>query len=344
MRLILSEANEKVATGFSQLFLEKKIEHLLEKQGGQFYLWVVNEDQISDARKLIDQYKETPEALPKPRAPQPTLPSPEPQPSSPPKAKRITFKSSHLGRAQMAPRFGKLTLILIILCSFLTFFGDLPVQESSPQGPKETSLFSMLMYEQPNGWGGYYDYMLAKITHPSADIQLPTPPFSALKAGEWWRLFTPCLLHAGLLHLFFNMLWLIMLGNQIEWHLGKWRYLFLVLAIGVFSNTAQYLFTGASFVGFSGVVSGLFGFIWFRQKFYPWEGYLLSPGTAIFLFIFLFGMLFIEVLSFFSIILHTYQLLPFTIPSSGIANAAHIAGLLIGGFCAKFNLFKQKLP
>ena len=43
--------------------------------------------------------------------------------------------------------------------------------------------------------------------------------------GELWRLLTPSLVHAGLLHLGVNMLSLHLLGPSVEAYLGRTRFL-----------------------------------------------------------------------------------------------------------------------
>ena len=196
------------------------------------------------------------------------------------------------------------------------------------------------MYDTDLTWPGYYNLLLSS---PSlTTLKTFTPPFKAFLENEWWRLFTPCLLHSNILHLFFNMLWLVLLGNQIEWHLGKRKYILVLLLLGVFSNTCQYLVSGAAFLGFSGVISGLFTFIWFRQKLAAWEGYMLAPATALFLTIFLLGMAALEAFSFFSIILNNHGIIPFSVPSNGVANTAHLSGALLGIALAKWNFFRQR--
>ena len=100
--------------------------------------------------------------------------------------------------------------------------------------------------------------------------------FEKIRQGEVWRLFTPCLLHFDFLHILFNMAWLWILGKQIEERI-HWKKLgLLILIVGIVSNTAQYLVSGPSFLGFSGIVVGMAGFIWMRQRNAPWEGYPLS--------------------------------------------------------------------
>ena len=81
--------------------------------------------------------------------------------------------------------------------------------------------------------------------------------------NEWYRIFSVALVHAGLLHLGFNMYALMVLGNPIEEAFGKNKMLFIFffsLLIG--SLTSSYLASPTSYsVGASGAVFGLFGAI-----------------------------------------------------------------------------------
>lgn len=82
-------------------------------------------------------------------------------------------------------------------------------------------------------------------------------------AGEWWRIFTPVLLHAGLYHILFNMWALWVLGPQIERGVGTWPFVTVYLAsAGVGGAFAYFLGDPRSVaVGASGAIFGLFG-IW----------------------------------------------------------------------------------
>ena len=97
---------------------------------------------------------------------------------------------------------------------------------------------------------------------PSIEMRLVLPNLDYLKASnEWYRLFTVALVHAGLLHLGFNMYALMILGNPLEAAFGKNKILiifFFSLLTG--SLTSAYFATAASYsVGASGAVFGLFG-------------------------------------------------------------------------------------
>ena len=78
--------------------------------------------------------------------------------------------------------------------------------------------------------------------------------------GEWWRMFTGGFLHAGFIHLAFNMFLLWMLGSQLERLLGATSYLILYFgsllsgALGVMLLDPLALTVGAS-----GAVFGLMG-------------------------------------------------------------------------------------
>jgi membrane associated rhomboid family serine protease len=78
--------------------------------------------------------------------------------------------------------------------------------------------------------------------------------------GDWWRLVTGGFLHGGLLHIFFNMYLLYMLGSMLEPVLGSLRFGVLymtALLCGSFGALVQT--TVAPTVGASGAVFGLMG-------------------------------------------------------------------------------------
>lgn len=107
------------------------------------------------------------------------------------------------------------------------------------------------------------------------------PILPEIRSGQVWRLVTPILLHFGILHLAFNMLWLRDLGSQVEGREGLLFYSLFILALAVPSNLGQYFFTGPGFGGMSGVVYGLLGYVWARGRRHPGSGYHLDQATAI---------------------------------------------------------------
>ena len=97
---------------------------------------------------------------------------------------------------------------------------------------------------------------------PTIEIHLVLPNLDYLKAtNEWYRLFTVALVHAGLMHLGFNMYALMVLGNPLEAAFGKNKMLiifFFSLLTG--SLTSAYFASASSYsVGASGAIFGLFG-------------------------------------------------------------------------------------
>ncbi len=139
------------------------------------------------------------------------------------------------------------------------------------------------------------------------DLQNALPE---VRHGEFWRIFTPIFIHFGFLHIFFNMLWLRDLGSMIEARLGGWQLLAMVLAIVSVSNAAQYFVSGPDFGGMSGVVYGLFGYVWIRGRFDPGSGLYLHPNTVLMMLIW-FVVCWIGWVGF-------------------VANTVHLVGLLMG--------------
>jgi len=107
------------------------------------------------------------------------------------------------------------------------------------------------------------------------------PGFVDVRSGQVWRLVTPIFLHSDLLHLLFNMWWLLDFGTMLEHRTGSWQFLGLVLLSAALSNAAQLQWGGSPlFGGMSGVVYALFGYLWIRGKQDPGFGVALPPQLA----------------------------------------------------------------
>jgi GlpG protein len=134
--------------------------------------------------------------------------------------------------------------------------------------------------------------------------------FPEIRAGQLWRLVTPIFLHGGLVHLLFNMLWLYQLGEQIEVQESSLYFAVIALVLAVSCNTAQYVVSGPLFVGMSGVVYGLLGYLWMMTRWQVSTTYLLSQQTVMLMLLWL-GLCLVGI-----------------IPH--VANTEHVVGLLIG--------------
>jgi membrane associated rhomboid family serine protease len=142
-----------------------------------------------------------------------------------------------------------------------------------------------------------------------------------VERGDWWRIFTPILLHGSAAHIAFNMYALFQLGPAVEVRYGKLNFLLLYLASAAAGGAFAFHLgdTNDVLVGASGAIFGLFG-LWldiaYRQR-----------ETA-------FGR---SLLSSLWISLALNIALPFFIP--GISWQGHlggfVAGILIGEFWAR---------
>ncbi|MFQ5961927.1 MAG: rhomboid family intramembrane serine protease [Candidatus Methylomirabilales bacterium] len=143
-------------------------------------------------------------------------------------------------------------------------------------------------------------------------------------------LFTSLFLHAGFMHLFGNMLFLWIYGDNVEHRLGRIPFLFWYLATGVAATLFHMLFDLHSplpLIGASGAISGLLGFyfIWFPRNtvrllfvFFPFFMNVITVPARI-------------VLGFYLLV---DNLLPFLatwgMEGGGVAHGAHIGGFLAG--------------
>ena len=138
-----------------------------------------------------------------------------------------------------------------------------------------------------------------------------------IEHGEVWRLVTPIFLHFNILHIVFNVLALSTLGTMIEIRRGSLRLALMILLLAIASNFGEFMYQEQAnpggthlFGGISGVVCGLFGYVWMKGLYEPEQGMILHPNSVTF------GLLWIAMCM-------TGVLGP-------IANAAHVVGLIMG--------------
>lgn len=80
------------------------------------------------------------------------------------------------------------------------------------------------------------------------------------QTGEYWRLGSAMFLHAGLMHLLFNLFALAQIGPQVEEALGRSRFLVLYVVAGLLGSLASFMFLGRGVsIGASGAIMGVIG-------------------------------------------------------------------------------------
>uniref|UniRef100_A0A7S3L8V8 rhomboid protease n=1 Tax=Amphora coffeiformis TaxID=265554 RepID=A0A7S3L8V8_9STRA len=78
--------------------------------------------------------------------------------------------------------------------------------------------------------------------------------------GQWWRLFTPLVLHAGIVHYLFNMAAFFFIGGAVEQSHGMFNTFLIFMISGVGGNILSAIFLSQYIsVGASGGIFGLIG-------------------------------------------------------------------------------------
>jgi len=286
MRHIGSLPGEAQARLFSDFLHARGIRSEIEAETDRTWsVWIRDEDQVSEAQANLARYQANPNA-----------PEFQNATEAATKARKAEaedlakFRNRIRTRRSIIPKFGGygigwLTFVLMLVC----------------------------FYVAVASWLGDYDEWLRRLS--ISDPENTTGKFlSEVFHGEIWRLVTPIFMHARLskdpLHLIFNMVWFYQLGSMIEARKGSLYLFFFIVISASLSNLAQYLWAGPAFVGMSGVVYALAGFVWICGKYHPASGLYLDPQSVTILLIWL-------------VVCFTGILGP-------IANGAHVAGLIVG--------------
>jgi membrane associated rhomboid family serine protease len=148
---------------------------------------------------------------------------------------------------------------------------------------------------------------------------------AGLMHGYVWQLLTFQFMHAGWMHIIFNSLAIYFFGRPVEIALGRRLFLTLYLLSGVLGGLVQMLFAylmpsfDGAVVGASAGASGLvaaFAMLHWAERFSIFIYFIPVNMTG-------------KMLLAASLVLAFVGILT---PNSGIANAAHLGGILTGGF------------
>ena len=280
MFLALEAGAELDLAEYGRLLWQQKIAHQIGEQDGRQFVAVADHDDVARARELFQRW-------------QAGQISPSEQDSSALTGylDRGRLLGDLLGALQRYP----LTLLLIALSGLLLLLAPLA---------RPTALTQALRFPEFSYGGGFI--ILSRV-------------WEQFSLADLLRMLTPILLHGGLLHLLFNMSWLWELGRRIERQQSTLTLALVILLIALLSNSIQYLWGGSTnFGGMSGVIYGLFAYIWLWQLVDPRQGLALQKSLILFMLA--------------SLALFTY------LDLGMIANAAHLGGfftgLLIGALTA----------
>ena len=75
--------------------------------------------------------------------------------------------------------------------------------------------------------------------------------------GHWWTVLSAIYLHGGLLHIFFNMMWIRQLGPAVEDIYGSARFYIIFTVAGAVGFIVSNVISGAPTIGASGSIFGL---------------------------------------------------------------------------------------
>jgi GlpG protein len=265
--------NEATDLGdFSRLLWQRRISHRIVRENGEQYVLVADRERVRETFTLFNQWQQG-------------MVKPAEQDNS---SIGGYFNGNNVaGQFKQALQRAPLSLLLIAVCIVLSFVAPL----DAPTALTRDLLFPDFSY-------GTRIIILSRVLENFSLVQL-------------LKMITPMLLHAGFLHLLFNMMWLWELGQRIEMRLSSLTLGSTIVVLALISNTVQYLYGGGNnFGGMSGVVYGMFSYIWMWQLIMPARG-LNLPGSLI---LFMLA----------SLVIFTWLNL------SMIANAAHMGGFVAG--------------
>ena len=267
MRHLTTITGKSTTESFVAYLLTQDISTHVEQAGdiNEWDIWIRDEDRLEVAKKEYQQFIATPDDEKYRNAvDQAKAILKEQKQKSAERQKNVQHPSSRAKPGAFGGSLPPLTLTLILLCVFL-------------------GVVSSFTKPEPNNWLG--NYIMKQLSFVDLNLYNTTrDPAASLKHGELWRIFTPAFLHGSTFHLLFNMLALGSLGRTVERLEGSGRYALAILIIAMCSHLLQGLmptkwFGSPFFVGISGVVFGLVGYLGMKTTLRPDLGIQVPAQT-----------------------------------------------------------------
>ncbi len=313
MRKLVTLAPARART-FGEILDGEGIEHRVDED----QVWVLKDGDLDQARDLLLAWEDDPDAA---RFVEAQDRAAARRAERAAEDRRLAAVKARIDRAERPIGVGPVTIAVLAACAGITLLGI----------PSLTALGQAVV-----GLPALDNLLWAFLDVPRVGERAGDVPFlDEVASGQVWRLLTPIFVHVGgLLHLFFNGYWFWHFGRQIETRMGSLYLAILVVLLGVASNLAQYgvgyglvvselapltgpyvlgpVYLGGPyyFGGLSGVLYGLFGFIWAKSALDKFSGLGLPSSTVAILMIWL--------------------LICFSGAVGPIANLAHLGGLVAG--------------
>jgi len=330
MRAIGEISNESDAKLFGDYLYVEGIANDIDEEDGEWTIWVHDDDQIVIAEKKLSLFLKDPnnQRYTKGAKEAKSLRAKEAKEHERAAKHHVDVRTQVFGQAAVPPRLTYAIVGTCVIIHVLSLIGGYDwlrsgMYFSNPGRPYVKN--DRLNFSCPECKKGLstpvqnsgstsqciYDPCKQTIAVPKLNNTSNTLP--EVRKGQIWRLATPIFLHStqSIMHILFNMYMFLFFAAVMEQLLGKVHLILFMLIVGIISNFTQFLVNGPNFVGMSGVLYGLFGYIWIRSKNEPGSQFFIDQTNVIILM----GWL---VICFLGII-------------PNIANYAHAGGLVAGG-------------
>lgn len=312
MRMIGTIPTQQQAERFSDYLVTQNLENMVEEtSAGDWVVWIENDDHLDRGKTELHAFLANPTDAKYDAADQAKQVREQTQKKR--SRRRQMFVDVRTNWGQPKQWAAPVTIALIIL----TLVVSIGTNSIGLGGQPRIGVIERFTYVPLTG-DTFEQYWNEHETSERSDRGIVTDFWlSRLQRGEVWRLITPIFIHWSLLHLLFNLFWLRDLGGMIETRRGSLRMLTLVLLSAVLSCLAEFLWelpAVGAFGGMSGVNYALFGYIWIKCRYEPQLGLFISKET--------------------SFIMIAWLLLCMTTLLGPVANAAHVAGLIVGAATA----------